>query len=286
MKRHLVIPDAQIKPNSPIDHLLWCGEYISEKRPGKIICLGDFGDLPSLCSYDFGKIQFEGRRYKKDIDAANKAMESFCKPMHDYNQRQRQSKHKLYKPEMHMCIGNHEYRITRAIEKDPKYDGFISQDDLKYKENGWIVHNFLKIIELDGVSYSHYFTMPMSGKPIGGSIDNRMNKIGFSFCAGHQQTYEIGVKSLNNGRVIRGLVCGAFYIEDEEYRGPQCNNEFRGIFMLNEVHDGNYSLLEISLDFLCRKYENMPIWKFVKKKYPDIYKESGWIKYQEQYYGD
>lgn len=286
MRRHLVIPDTQIKPGSPTDMLAWCGEYIVEKRPSVIVQLGDFADLPSLCSYDFGKIQFEGRRYKKDIEAAHEAMDVLCKPMQDYNERQRRNKHKMYRPEMHLVMGNHEYRQHRITESDPKLDGFISKNDLKYEDYGWKYHDFLKIVEVDGVHYSHYFTMPLSGNPISGTITNRLNKIGFSFCAGHQQTYEVGVKSLNNGKVIRGLVCGSFYIEDEIYRGPQCNNEFRGIFLLNEVHDGNYSLIEISLDFLCRKYENMPIWKFVKTKYPEIYKESSWMQYQEKYYGE
>jgi hypothetical protein len=40
---------------------------------------------------------------------------------------------------------------------------------------------------IDGVHYSHYFSNTHSGKPIGGSIDNRLNKIGHSFVAGHEQ---------------------------------------------------------------------------------------------------
>ena len=93
----------------------------------------------------------------------------------------------------------------------------------------------------------------------------------------------MGTKSLANGKVLRGLVCGAFYIEDEDYRGPQSNSEWRGIFILHEVKDGNYSLMEVSLDYLCRRYEKMPIWKFVKKKYPKIYNSSTWMKYQEKF---
>lgn len=30
-----------------------------------------------------------------------------------------------------------------------------------------------------------------------------------------------------------------------------------------------YDLMEVSLDFLCRKYEQMPLRKFVDEKYPE-----------------
>ena len=132
MRKHLVIPDTQIKPGSPTDHLAWVGEYIVEKKPEVIVQLGDFADMPSLSSYDFGKIQFEGRRYKKDIDAAHQAMNVLCQPMIDYNQRQRRNKHKMYRPEMHLTKGNHSNRINRAIENDPKLDGLMSPDDLRF----------------------------------------------------------------------------------------------------------------------------------------------------------
>jgi hypothetical protein len=60
----------------------------------------------------------------------------------------------------------------------------------------------------------------------------------------------------------------------------------RGIFMLHEVMDGDYMLMEISLDYLCRKYEGVHIWTFVKKKYPKIFSGSVWMKRKEALFGD
>lgn len=51
-----------------------------------------------------------------------------------------------------------------------------------------------------------------------------------------------------------GLVAGAFYMHDEEYKGPQANNHWRGVCMLNNVHDGVYDLETISLRSLLGKY--------------------------------
>jgi len=138
-----------------------------------------------------------------------------------------------------------------------------------------------EVIEVDGIHYSHYFCNPLSGKSIGGeSILLRLKNIGFSFVMGHQQIYLTGIRSLNNGKRIRGIVQGACYLHDEDYRGPQSNNEWRGIFVLHEVQDGDYSLMEVSLDYLCRRYEGMPVWEFMQKNYPEIFAKSTWMKHQ------
>lgn len=283
MRKHLYIPDCQVTPDVPVDHLEWIGHYIIEKKPDVIVNGGDFGDMESLCSYDVGKKQYEGRRYRADIEASKNGMETLLKPINDYNAKMIFQKGKQYKPEMHLTLGNHEYRIERAIENDPKMDGFMGLGDLEYESYGWTVHPFLKIIEIDGLSYSHYFCNPLSGRPYGGeNIMIRLKNIGFSFVAGHQQVYMSGTKSLNNGKRLRGVVLGACYLHDELYRGNQCNNEWRGILIFHEVKNGDYSLMEISLDYLCRRYEGIPLWEFMQKKYPKLFQESTWMQYQKQ----
>ena len=160
-------------------------------------------------------------------------------------------------------------------------EGFMSIDDLGYEDFGWKVHPYLEVFEADGVHYSHFFCNPLSGRPYGGeNIGIRLKNIGFSFVMGHQQTYQVGVKCLNNGQRIRGLVQGAAYLHDEKYRGPQGNSEWRGIFMLHEVNNGDYCLMEVSLDYLCRRYERMALWEYMKIKYPKIFNQSTWMQHQ------
>jgi len=592
MRKHLVIPDTQVTPTSPKDHLSWIGQYIVEKKPDVIVDLGDFADMESLSSYDKGKLRAEGKRYKKDIEAAKEGMELLLRPLKNYNSKMEGQKHKLYKPEMRLVLGNHECydtateiltesgwklfselqvgelvytirknqsgewqpvkeiicndyngemlihhsrtvsmcvtpnhrviwtnnegtkmhegmakdcpsacdqfvsapsgngvslsleqirfsavaltdshhglsrrltfyqsgekanhirniileagvdfdekerdrnithicgkklkarakvafefymtrpnwcpdnnklmppwafnlnqkqfevfletlifcdgsiptratdsrvfygrkeiceslqalcitkgyratiseyrpthfrvnitkatkcrvekflkkrihytgkvwcavvdnetlmirrdnkpifsgncRITRAVESDPSLEGFMSIKDLGYEDFGWKVHPFLEIVTIDGVSYSHYFCNPLSGRPYSGySIDTRLKNLSFTFVQGHQQTYLVGSRFLNTGKTIRGLVASSCYLHDEEYRGPQANGEMRAIFLLHEVHDGDYMLSEVSLDFLCRKYQGIPLWQFMKEKYPDIFNQSTWMKRRE-----
>ena len=65
--KHLIIPDTQVKPDSPTDHLRWAGLYAVKMRPDVIVHIGDHWDMPSLNSYSgAGCKSFEGNRYIKD----------------------------------------------------------------------------------------------------------------------------------------------------------------------------------------------------------------------------
>ena len=96
--KHLIIPDCQVKDGVPLEHLEWIGHYIVEKKPDVIINIGDFADMPSLSEYDKGKKSFEGRRYKKDIEATRKGMELLLQPLKDFNERARRNKDRQYRP--------------------------------------------------------------------------------------------------------------------------------------------------------------------------------------------
>lgn len=247
-RKHLIIPDCQVKPNVPTEHLSWIGQYIVEKQPDVIVCIGDFADMPSLSSYDVGKKSFEGRRYKADIEAAKAGMELLLAPMRQYNKKRNQQRR--YKPRMVMTLGNHEERINRAVENDPKLDGTISIDDLGYKEFGWEVHDFLEVVKIDGISYAHYFTTGSMGRPVG-SAAALLRMVMGSATMGHSQEYDVSVHKKTLHRAIYGSVC---YLHDEGFLGPQGNAVRRQIIMKHEVHDGRYDLMEVSLDFLRRKY--------------------------------
>jgi hypothetical protein len=50
------------------------------------------------------------------------------------------------------------------------------------------------------------------------------------------------------------LFSGICYLHDEEYLGPQGNNDKRQIWMCHEVEDGDYDLMQVSLKYLERRY--------------------------------
>lgn len=264
---HLIIPDMQVRPGAPLDACRWAGQYIIDRKPDVVINLGDFADMESLSSYDRGKKAMEGRRYKADIEAAKAGMTELMKPLRDYNEQKKKNKEKQYHPELHLTLGNHEERILRATNDNAQLDGVVSINDLGYANFGWTVHDFLDIVELDGVSYSHYFYRPKSGNPYSGTIETRLRQIGFTFTQGHEQGKLIGTHELANGQVRRGLVVGSCYLYNPEYLGPQATSAWRGVIMKYEVEGGNYSLMEVPLDFLCRKYEQCSLETFMREKY-------------------
>jgi hypothetical protein len=252
--RHLFIPDVQAKEGVPTEHLSWIGNYIVDKKPEVIIQIGDFADMPSMSSYDKGNKSFEGRRYKKDIKAAKEAMDTLLGPLRRYNQKQRQLKHAQYKPRMVLTLGNHEERIARAVEAQAELEGVIGYHDLPYED--WEVHDYLKPVVIDGVMYVHYLSNPMSGKPYGGTSLNQLNKVQHSFCVGHKQTLDVATYFTPLGKQTWGIIAGACYLHDEEYKGYQGNAHFRGVIMLNDVKGGTFSPWFIPLDYLRARYEN------------------------------
>jgi hypothetical protein len=269
---HVVIPDTQAKPGAPTDHLKWIGQYIVDQfhdQPIKIIHLGDHADMPSLSSYDKGKKSMEGRRYLQDIEAANEAWQILNKPLNDFNLNRRKTRHAKWQPERHILLGNHEDRINRAVESDAQLEGVISTDDLIYAKTGWQVHPFLSPVFLDGVGYSHYWYNPMNGRPLGGTAEGRLKTLGHSFTMGHQQTYLTAIRYVNDQQQ-RGLIAGACYLHDEDYKGPQGNHHWRGILIKHQVNNGAYDLMEVSLDYLCRRYEGVSLDRFISKKYPSL----------------
>jgi hypothetical protein len=248
-KRILVIPDVQAKPGIDFSYLRRIGMYAVEKRPDRIVCGGDWADMPSLSSYDKGKKAFEGRRYKRDIEAAQFAMQAFLGPIEEYNKAAK----KPYKPQMDLFLGNHEARISRATNDDPMLDGMLSINDLAYAEYGWKVHQFLEVGMIEGVAFSHYFTSGVMGRPVT-SAQALLTKKHQSCIAFHQQGLQIATGYRADGALLTAVIAGSCYEHAEEYLGPQGNNHWRGFLVLNDVRDGQFDLMPVSLDYINRKY--------------------------------
>lgn len=249
-RTHMIIPDTQCKSDVNLDHLYWAGLYAAEKQPDVIVHLGDHWDMPSLSSYESrGSKFFEGKRYVLDVEAGNVGLDLFESGLVD-----EASPSSQYNPRKVLLRGNHEYRIERAVNEDPKLEGLIGYHDFNDTENGWEVVPFLQPIKIDGLTYSHYFQSPGNGRPYSGSMDTILKNVGFSFVQGHKQGLSIGRRELCNGVTHTGIIAGSFYSHNEDYRGPQALSEWRGILVLHEVKDGNYDLMSVSLDFLRRKY--------------------------------
>jgi hypothetical protein len=257
---HVFIPDTQITPDTPVEHIEWIGKYLEDllsKREGRIevVQIGDWHDMPSLSSYDKpGSKNAEGQRIEADLLAGNKQIEVLSAYLARADVVRKANR--LPKINKHHFRGNHEDRLFRLVRDDVRFEGVFGPKSFDWGKHGWKTYEFKIVKFIDGIAYSHFFYNPMTGRPYSGSnVELRLKTIGCSFSMGHQQVHLTGMRQTISGPQ-RALVSGVCYLHDEDYVGPQGNAEWRGIVVKNEVRQGNYDIMEISLDYLKRKYSN------------------------------
>lgn len=251
--KHLIIPDTQIRPGDDLTFLEHIGKFLVDKQPDVIVQIGDFADMPSLSSYDKGKKSFEGRRYKNDIEASQQGMATLLNPLIEYNTKQRKNGKRQYNPRRVLTLGNHEDRISRAINSDPKLDGTLDLRDLGYEAAGWEVHPFLEVVVIDDVAYSHYFVTGVAGRAAS-TAAAQLNKKHMSCVAGHQQGRQSASAYRADGKRITSIIAGSCYEHNEDYLGPQGNNHWRGLVVLHDVNDGEFDEMYVPLTYLRKKY--------------------------------
>lgn len=253
MTRHIVIPDTQIRPGDELDFIEHIGRYIVAMKPDVIVQLGDWADMPSLSLWDKGKKSYEGRKYKADIEHANLALDILNQCIYAEISRLKNNHKKRWFPRRVFCLGNHEDRINRAIEDDRKLEGLISTDDLNFARTGWEVYPFLQPVVIDGVVYCHYLTSGVMGRPIT-TAQALLTKRHMSAIVGHQQGKQIATAQRADGKLMTAIIAGSCYLHNEDYLGHQGNNHFRGLVVLNEVEDGQFDEMFVSLSYLRNKY--------------------------------
>ena len=131
-------------------------------------------------------------------------------------------------------------------------EGLISVKDLEY-EKDWEVHPFLHPVFISGVGFNHYWPVGAMGRPAA-SPSAIISKLHMSCVAGHQQGKQIAYGKRADGRSICSIITGSFYLHDEDYMDQLSNTHWRGLVILNEVKDGQFDELLLSMDYLKRKY--------------------------------
>lgn len=267
---HYVVPDCQIRPGDVTDFLDWIALDIVKRKPDVIVCIGDFWDLPSLSGHSpAGGVEKEGARLLADLKAGEDAMARLMGPVLGEVERLRTKRGKAWKPRLIFTEGNHEHRAARFASDDARFEGVVGTHLCNVEHFGFERYKFEQPVTVDGVWYCHYWKTAHSPRPIGGTIDNRLNKLGFSFVQGHEQGKRYGDRPLANGKTIHGLVLGSCYLGVEKYRGPQGANEWRGTAVLHDVRDGDFEPMFLTLRWLCQRYTGEPLTEYLRKRYPE-----------------
>lgn len=252
----LVVPDSHSSPDTSNRRFSWLGQFILDNDPDIVVDVGDHADMNSLSSYDRGKKQFEGRRYKSDIDASIEALKLTWKPLEDYNkQRKNIRKGQRRIPRKIITLGNHEYRIKRAVDNSPELDGVLSIDDLKFQEFGYEVFPFKRPVLVEGIWFSHYYPSGTKGESISGFniASNLLAKNSVSSVCGHSHLYDHAIRARPDGSKLIGLNVGWFG-EDATFDDATESLWWSGLVMLKDVHEGVFDVEQWSMERIKKYY--------------------------------
>ena len=244
-----VIGDTQIKKGVRNSLIVVAFDIINSlPLPDKVVHLGDHFDFPSLSLYDKGKISFNSRRYIDDIDAGNKAFAEFWSIIEIGR-----TDNPKWHCEFIFLNGNHEHRRDKAIANGPtEMDGLLDLHQPDF--TGWNkVLPFLKPYVFKGIAFVHYLANEFSGRAIS-TASAGIKARGMSFVAGHKQVLDYAEQGSVDGRRVMGLIMGACYYHDEEYKGPQSNHHFRGTAYLRNCYKGQWEMEIRNLKTLDKKY--------------------------------
>lgn len=238
----LIIGDAHAKPGVSNRRFTWLGKLICALQPDVVVDMGDWGDCPSLSSYDGSKLtgsnspkrSFEGASYKKDIEASVEARDRIHVELQKAGRK---------RPRRIALGGNHDdQRISRALENVRELEGVISVADHQREAYGWEHVPFLDAIDVGGFLFSHYYVSGSKGQPVSGEhpAANLLKTQHTSCVAGHSHMFNEAHRTSANGKRIQAFVAGCYLDpqQKEHYAGPANWMWSKGLLLMRDVDGG------------------------------------------------
>ena len=254
-KTAVVYTCAHASPEVDNERFTWLGRMLQDIKPDYVVDLGDGADMKSLNSYDTRKPQaLVAQSYEADIDHYNDAMERVRAPF---------KKSKRKRPAFYGFEGNHEHRIKRAIEVDPRLEGIkhgISYSHLNTDKWFDEYHEYFNsapaLHSYDGVTYAHFLSSGNFGTAMSGEHHayNLIKKRHSSITVGHSHKRNIFFKDDAYPVASIGLVAGCFKGADEAWAGQANNDWWKGVIIKRDVGNGWYDPEFVSLKRLKEEY--------------------------------
>lgn len=251
MSKFIVVYDIHAAPgedNSRADAL---ANMIIDQKPTHVINGGDTIDFNSLSSYDKGKRSAIGRNYIEDIKSHLDFQKRMWEPV-------RARKKKM--PETFFLEGNHENRLSRALDLSPEYDGAISLDHLKLDEYYDTIVPYdggsPGVIEIEGILFAHFFISGIMGRPIGGehAAHSLIMKNSQSSVQGHSHTMDFCSHRKVSGKTLNGVVNGTFNKNIPHWAGTTARLWQPGLSVFHNVRDGAFDFEWWSLERVQNTY--------------------------------
>lgn len=209
------------------------------------------------CSYDKGKRDYVYKNVRDDIESGHTAEALMFGPLLKFNEAQAKNKKRQYRPSYIKLMGNHEFRVKRLLDLEPKWDGSVSMESFRTRlDLDEIIIPYLDFIIVDDIAYSHVFVSGTQGRPYSSARAMLMKK-GMSCTMGHTHLLDHAHMTKPTGDMCRALIAGSFHDpKHASFAGAQADNFWwNGILHKRQVFKGSYDLEEISIKRLERMYE-------------------------------
>ena len=224
-RRHIIIPDTQIRPGVPLEHIGWAAQAIVDYKPDVIVVIGDWWDMPSCSKHNLpGSKQTEGTRVQGGHrDRQRSVPHARRTDGGGAAARCATYKRSVGTPRKVFTFGNHEFRVDRAVSETPKPRG-----DADARRHA---HAQLRAARVPGDRPHRWdLVLALLQQHAERAADRRHDPEPIeqdparSFVQGHQQGFSVRLSAVPCGKLVRhGLVAGSFYLHDETYRDVQSN---------------------------------------------------------------
>ena len=259
MSKILCVPDCHVEPDTNLNRFHLVGDYIVKEKPTHIILMGDFVSLSSLSHWDNDKkLTMEGRRYTKDIQAANVALDNIMAPYQSYvdkcNTYWKIGRDKVYRPTWIYLMGNHEQWFLRYVEQNPQMQGHVDIiNDLALLRRGFQIVPYKRYIDVDDILFTHA-PINAAGQPVGGkyALHRALELTAKSIVFAHTHRWEqAAIHRHAGGNLIQALTCGCFFDATPSYAEGSLHSYWKGLAVLRTYGKGNFDAEQISMSRLA-----------------------------------
>lgn len=245
----IVVGDAHVDEHQDLERFDLLAALIRSEQPDYVVIIGDFLSLNCLSAWDRNKrLTMEGMRYWQEIEAGNIALDKMMKRIPK-------------KTKIVFVEGNHEDRLTRYLETDPTFHGFVSvQKDLRLADRGieWVPYK--DVYYINEVGFTH---IPINGmgKGIGnpGVAQKALKLFHHSIVFGHTHTLDHAAEHRHGApHLNQALSVGCFFYHIDEYAKGSKTDYWRGLCVLNIYSPNRFDVETWSLGRLETSFRIKP----------------------------
>jgi predicted phosphodiesterase len=237
----LVIGDSHCGPGINNRRFDWLGRMIQEEKPQIVVDIGDFYSMSSLSSFERpGSAKFASQNYVDDILPGIDAQWRLWSAIKDMDE----------PPRMVRCLGNHEYRLNRVLEQDPRQlYGLISTVHFSSSLFGWEENPYMSPVTIQGIAFCHYYKEKGSytTKHLAANALSTRHE---SWVFGHAHRFDYK----REGSAMAAC-SGCFFEHNEDWLSESSQEHWdRGILILHDCYRGRFDPDWWSMDRIRSHY--------------------------------